>query len=132
MAPRLSPAARRALRSGQCGAKSTSGTSAVSLRRRAQLSYGCHDDSCGAATTTARPSPSATRAAVHGTTPSSLAPLESPHLLSVLFSFAYIMHESKKSTYIIHQAYRCSPTISHKDLANKTFRAPSITTQASV
>uniref|UniRef100_A0A0E0E775 Uncharacterized protein n=1 Tax=Oryza meridionalis TaxID=40149 RepID=A0A0E0E775_9ORYZ len=31
-------------------------------------------------------------------------------------SFAYIMHESKKSTYIIHQAYRYSPTISHKDL----------------
>uniref|UniRef100_A0A0D3GP01 Uncharacterized protein n=1 Tax=Oryza barthii TaxID=65489 RepID=A0A0D3GP01_9ORYZ len=94
MAPRPSPAARRALRPGQCGAKSTSGTSAVSLMylaarrrrtRRAQLSYGCHDDSCGSATTTARPSPSATRAAVHGTTPSSLAPLESPHVLSVLF-----------------------------------------------
>lgn len=37
---------------------------------------------------------------------------------SLTMSFAYIMHESKKSTYIIHQAYRCSPTISHKDLGS--------------
>uniref|UniRef100_A0A0E0DBW5 Uncharacterized protein n=1 Tax=Oryza meridionalis TaxID=40149 RepID=A0A0E0DBW5_9ORYZ len=33
------------------------------------------------------------------------------NLFSVLFSFACIMLESKKSTYKLHQVYRCSPTI---------------------